>query len=101
MVKILPLFGQDPAALGHNKDVNLKRIAAVPQVVTTKIKITPYFAARQQAARCHTSQISTSGPRFPDFLSKWLFQFDMYTRIVPPFENGAIERDLFAGVGET
>jgi mycothiol S-conjugate amidase len=98
MAKLLPLFGQDPAALGRNKDINLKRIAEVEQTVTTKIKVTPYFEARQRAAHCHASQLSGQRNFIPDFLTRWLFQYDMYTRVVPQFENGRLEHDLFAGI---
>lgn len=101
MVRILPLFGQNPAALGRNKDINLKRIVEVEQTVTTKIKITSYFEARQQAAQCYVSQMPGIRNHFPDFLSKWLSQYDMYTRVVPLFADGRLERDLFAGIDGT
>ena len=96
-VRILPLFGQNPQAMGRNKDINIKRIAQVEQTVTTRIGIAPYFKARQQAARCHASQSSGSPSRFA-FLGRWLLRFDMFSRAVPPFEKGRVERDLFAGI---
>jgi LmbE family N-acetylglucosaminyl deacetylase len=99
MVKVLPLFGRDPTALGRNHDVNLKRIVQVEPAVTTKIKVASYYDARQQAAVCHGSQISIRS-QLPDFVNKWLSRHDTYTRVVPPFENGQLERDLFAGVVE-
>jgi LmbE family N-acetylglucosaminyl deacetylase len=97
-VKILPLFGQDPAAMGRNRDINLKRMADVRQVVTTKIRVSPYLEACQQASRCYASQMSGGDDHFPAYLRKWLFRFDLYTRIVPPFEDDRVERDLFAGI---
>jgi LmbE family N-acetylglucosaminyl deacetylase len=99
MVKVLPLFGRDPTALGRNKDINLKRIVEVERTVTTKIKVTPYYDVRQQAAACHASQISIRS-QLPEFINKWLSRHDTYTRVVPLFENGQLERDLFAGVTE-
>jgi LmbE family N-acetylglucosaminyl deacetylase len=100
-VRILPLFGQDPAAMGRNKDINLKQILSQePQVVTTRINISPYLDASEQAARCHVSQISGGYNHFPRFLRKWLFRFDRYARIIPPFEEERIEGDLFAGIVE-
>jgi hypothetical protein len=99
-VKIMPIFGRDPAALGHNKDINLKRIAEVEQVVTTKINVTRYSEASRQAARCYASQMSGNGGHAAALLGKLLFRFDSYTRIVPPFEGGRTERDLFAGIEE-
>lgn len=97
-VKILPLFGQDPTALGRNNDIDLKRIAGVEQVVTTKIKVARHFEAGQQAARCYASQTSGDEIRFPGFLSRWLGRFDRYTRAIPPFEDDWVENDLFAGI---
>jgi LmbE family N-acetylglucosaminyl deacetylase len=99
-VKILPLVGQDPAAMGRNKDIDLKRIAAQKQVVTTRIKISSYVEASQQASQCHASQISGGHSHFPDLLRKWLFRFDTYTRIIPQWADNRIERDLFAGIDE-
>ena len=100
-VRILPLFGQDPTAMGRNHDINLKQMADQgSQVVTTRINISPYLDASERAARCHASQISGGYSHVPRFLRRWLFRFDRYARVVPPFEGDRIERDLFAGVVE-
>jgi LmbE family N-acetylglucosaminyl deacetylase len=98
-VKILPLFGQDPEALGHNKDINLKRVADEKQTLTTKINISACFEASQQASQCYASQGAGSA-HIPGFVARWLFRFDRYARVVPPFPDGQIERDLFAGIDE-
>jgi LmbE family N-acetylglucosaminyl deacetylase len=100
-VRILPLFGQDPAAMGRNRDINLKRMVDQEfQAVTTRINISPYLDASEQAARCHASQIAGGPSHIPRFLRRWLFRFDRYARVVPPFEGERVERDLFAGVVE-
>jgi hypothetical protein len=100
-VWILPLFGQDPAALGRNRDMDLKRIAEQePQPVTTRINVSPYLEASEQAARCHASQLPGGDRDFPRLLRKWLFRFDRYSRIVPPYAGDGIEDDLFAGLDE-
>ena len=96
-VKLLPLFGHDPAALGHNRDINLKRVAAEKQTVTTKIGISSCFEASQQASQCYASQ-NAGAAGIPRFVGRWLFRFDRYCRIVPPCTDGQIERDLFAGI---
>jgi LmbE family N-acetylglucosaminyl deacetylase len=98
MVKILPLFGQNPAALGRNNDINLRRMAEVEQRVTTRIQISPYFAARKEAAQCYVSQLPAIRRRFPDFLSNWLYRYDLYSRVIPEFEGSRLEDDLFEGV---
>lgn len=97
-VKLLPLFGKDPAALGRNKDLNLKRIANVEQQITTKIGVHPYFAASRQAAACHASQVA-GVPKVPKFILKWLMRYETYSRVCPsPRRGEKLERDLFAGV---
>lgn len=98
-VRLLPLFGQDPEAMGHNKDMNLKRLAdQEPQVVTTQIDVSSHLEASQQAALCHASQLSGGYRQFPHFLRRWLLRFDRYARVVPRFEGDRTERDLFEGV---
>ncbi len=100
-VKLLPLFGQDPTAFGRNKDINLKRSAAVKQQLTTRIKVAAFFKQSRQAAACHASQIAGL-PKIPDFVLKWFARYDTYSRIVPPFQAGEpLENDLFADVDWT
>jgi len=99
-VRILPLFGQDPAALGHNKDIDLRRIADQRQVVTTKINVSSCAQASQRASRCYASQMPTGREGIQGMLARWIFRHDRYTRVVPPFTANQTERDLFAGVAE-
>ncbi len=99
-VKVLPLFGQDPAALGQNRDINLRRIADQRQVTTTKINISSYFKASQRASRCYASQMPAGRDGMQELLARWIFRHDRYTRVVPPFTDGQTERDLFAGVDD-
>jgi LmbE family N-acetylglucosaminyl deacetylase len=100
LVKILPLFGQDPAAMGRNKDVNLKRLVDVEQAVTTRIRLAPFFEASQQAAQCYASQMSVGQNRFLNLIRKRMYRFDLYTRAIPPFEEDGVEEDLFVGIAE-
>ena len=99
-VRILPLFGQDPAAFGRNKDIDLRRIAEADQTITTKINVRQHYDARRQALLCHASQTTGNSNRVTDWLSKWFFRYDMFTRVEPPFGDEPVERDLFAGIGE-
>jgi LmbE family N-acetylglucosaminyl deacetylase len=96
-VKLLPLFGQDPTAFGRNQDIDIRRIAGLHQEVTTKIGIAPYHRASQQAVRCHASQNGGGSRRALDLVGR-LVRYDTFTRLRPPFDDGAVERDLFAGV---
>jgi LmbE family N-acetylglucosaminyl deacetylase len=98
-VRVLPLFGQDPAAMGRNRDMDLRRLAdQEEQPVTTRIDISAYLEASEQAAQCHASQLAGGYSHIPRFLRKWLLRFDRYTRSVPRFAGERIERDLFQGV---
>jgi len=99
-VKILPVFGQDPAAMGRNGDINLQRMAEVQQKVTTRVKVAAYFRASQRAAQCYASQAPAGGNRFPAFLCRWVFRYDTYTCAFPRMKKGRVERDLFEGVDE-
>lgn len=98
MVRIMPLFGRNPAAFGRNKDIDLLRIAAVKQTVTTKINTAPYYRARRRAAGCHASQISGYHSLRRELLDRFLMRRDNFTRVIPPFDPKKMERDLFAGV---
>jgi LmbE family N-acetylglucosaminyl deacetylase len=102
IIRLMPLFGQDPTAFGRNKDINLQRIAAVESPITTKININPYFALSRQAANCHASQLPGEPPRLLRFLQRWFSRYNSYTRIIPPVEGRtSVENDLFAGVDVT
>ena len=93
---ILPLLGQDPEAFGRNNDVNVRRVAELDQIVTTKIGIGAHYSAIKTAAQCHASQSSGSGWLLDLFAR--LFRYDAFTRAFPAFEGGRLEYDLFAGL---
>lgn len=98
MVRGAELLGKDPTAFGKNKDINLKRVAEVRQMTTTKIKVSPYYEASQAAADCHASQLSGVGI-LPEVLQKLLQRYDGYMRVMPPkADTKPFERDFFAGV---
>lgn len=99
LVRAMSLLGQDPEAFGRNGDINLKRLADVDQPVTTKIAIGPYLDVGQQAARCHASQTGGHSGWVVRRLAR-LVRNDRFTRAVPPFAGGRVERDLFAGVDD-
>jgi LmbE family N-acetylglucosaminyl deacetylase len=99
VARMLPLIGQDPEAFGRNGDINVKRIAEVEQVVTTKIAISRYREASERAARCHASQTGGSTGRVTGLLTR-LVRTDTFSRAVPAFEGGRVERDLFAGIDD-
>jgi LmbE family N-acetylglucosaminyl deacetylase len=97
-VLIMRLTRRDPTKFGRNGDINLIDIAAHDYPATTHIDIRPYYAIKQGASRCHTSQFSGGPMRFGK-LQKWLASHETF-RLVEPSPDGRRlkERDLFEGV---
>ena len=99
-VRLMPLFGQDPTAMGRNKDINYVEISEWETPITARIPVADYYHRRLAASRAHVSQFS-GGPgfmrRIPKFLRRRALGFDTYTRAYPAPEP-TIESDLFAGV---
>jgi mycothiol S-conjugate amidase len=100
IVRLMPLFGQDPTAMGRNKDINWVEIAEWETPVTTRIDATNYYQQRLAASRAHASQFG-GGPGWmrmiPKFMRRNRIGFDSYTRAYPEAEP-LLETDLFAGV---
>lgn len=100
MVKMLPLWGVDPSAIGRNKDINLQDISRWPAPIHARIDVRGYMAAKDAASRAHASQYS-GGPSWarylPEPLRKRLLGAEVFTRAVPA-PNGAVESDLFDGI---
>ena len=97
-VRLLRLMGRDPSKWGRNKDIDLLRIAAVTQKVTTKIKTAPYYPIRRLAVACHASQAWSNLSLRRELLNRLLLRWDKYTRVVPVLNHPGMERDLFAGI---
>lgn len=101
-VRLMPLFGANPEAIGKNKDVNLRAALEHELPATTRIDIGAYYEIKQQAGDCHASQLA--GPdsfwgRLPHWLARRLQSTEAFHRAVPPFRRSErVERDLFAGV---
>ncbi|MFP4323296.1 MAG: PIG-L family deacetylase [Anaerolineales bacterium] len=92
------LRGEDPRALGINKDLDLIAIQDNLLKITTRVLVAPYLAQGEAAARCHASQLnpSTSTPRW---VRRFLGRHQTLTRAEPaPAPREPRERDLFAGV---
>lgn len=105
MIRLMPLFGQDPRHFGRNKDVDLTRITNVKYRVDAVIRLDKKSVeTRNQAVACHASQSSGPGGR------PWLFKLfeimdklrgprDYFARYYPPSTGKRQERDLFEGIG--
>ncbi|RMF28904.1 MAG: GlcNAc-PI de-N-acetylase [Chloroflexi bacterium] len=100
-VRLMPLFGMDPTALGRNRDINLKAALERALPVTTRVDVRDYLEVKQRAAACHQSQI-VGGPGTRNFygrLPRWLVRrwrsTETFHRAYPPYANRRVERDLF------
>jgi len=101
-VRLMPLFGVNPEAIGKNQDVNLQAALEHELPITTQIAIGDYYEIKQRAGACHSSQLAGPGSfwgRLPRWLVRRLQSRETFHRARPPFRRGErVERDLFAGV---
>ncbi len=103
MVKLMPLFGQDPRHFGRNKDVDLTRTIGVEYPVHAVIRLTKQAVQiRNKAAACHASQ--GGGQHRPGpfmilrIIEKLRGQRDYFMRGYPTPTHGRQEEDLFEGL---
>ena len=100
VVRLMPLFRQNPTAIGRNGDINLVEISRWHTPVHTKIDVVSYLGRKDAASRAHASQYS-GGPTFirvlPKFLRRRFLSSETFTRAFPT-PIPIIETDLFAGV---
>jgi LmbE family N-acetylglucosaminyl deacetylase len=104
-VRLMPLFGADPEAIGKNRDINLRAVLEHELQITTKIDTGSYYEVKEQAAACHKSQLSGPGSfwgRLPRWLVRHFQSTETFHRAAPPFRRGErVERGFFAdGVQE-
>ena len=104
VVRVLPLFGQDPRRFGRNKDIDLASIASVEFPVHAAIRLDKQAKlAREKAWACHASQ-TAGGPRqagvfgLMNRLSTLFGERDLFMRAYPPATGRRREKDLFEGV---
>lgn len=99
-LRLLPLFGMDPHKFGRNGDIDLAAIVAQGEFpIHATIDITTVQEIRERATACHTSQLDGMPRRGPTgWLMRWFNRKDHYMRAIPPGDERALERDLFAGI---
>ena len=99
-VRVMPLLGKDPTAIGRNRDINLVEISQWETPVHSRIYVGDYQDAKLRASLAHASQYS-GGPSWaaslPVSIRKRVMDYDRFTRAYPP-PNGKLEGDLFAGI---
>jgi LmbE family N-acetylglucosaminyl deacetylase len=103
MVKLMPLFGQNPHRFGRNKDIDLTHMIDVEYPVHAAIHLTKQaIETRSKAAACHASQGGgrlRPGPfRILRIVEKLRGQRDYFMRAYPSPTNRHREEDLFEGL---
>ena len=102
VVRLMPLFGQDPHRFGRNKDIDFTKIISVEYPVNAVIRLSKEAVRiRNEAAACHASQGGgrpRQGPfRILQIIEKFQGQRDYFMREYPPPTRHR-EKDLFEGV---
>ncbi len=103
IVKLMPLFGQDPHHFGRNEDVDLTKTTSINYPAHAIIRLKKEsITIRNQAIACHASQ--SSGRRRPglfrtlELIEKIRGPRDSFMREYPPPTNRHKEKDLFEGI---
>jgi LmbE family N-acetylglucosaminyl deacetylase len=99
VVRLMPLFGQDPRHFGHNKDIDLVSLAGEHFPVHARIDFREVIEAKEHASACHASQMSMGPPRG---LLGWVFRrgtgMETFMRAYPEAPSSLREVDLYSGI---
>lgn len=100
VVRLMPLFGQDPRRFGRNKDIDITTLME-EFPIHASVPISPAAIERKErASACHKSQLS-GGPG-SSALFRWIgrrmTQRETFMRAYPPADGDVKEKDLFEGV---
>ncbi len=103
MVRLMPLFGQDPHRFGRNGDVDLTKTTGVEYPIHAVIHLKKQaIEIRNQAIACHTSQSwgrrRLSLFRVIEIIEKMRGPRDHFMRAYPPPSIRYKEKDLFEGI---
>ena len=118
IVKLMPLFGQDPKHFGRNRDIDLTRQNGVEYPVHAVVRLSKQAVAmRNKAAACHASQGGGRPPggarpqgggqprgmtfnpfRIMQIINRLQGPRDYFMRGYPSADGRGREKDLFHGV---
>jgi N-acetyl-1-D-myo-inositol-2-amino-2-deoxy-alpha-D-glucopyranoside deacetylase/mycothiol S-conjugate amidase len=88
MVRLMPLFRQDPTKFGRNQDVNLKELAEVDFPVHVRVDFTPVSSIKQEAGRQHASQGGAQMRRgWMGWMTRLFGEREEFMRAYPPVEG--------------
>jgi N-acetyl-1-D-myo-inositol-2-amino-2-deoxy-alpha-D-glucopyranoside deacetylase len=102
MVRLMPLFGQNPHRFGRNKDIDLSKMVGEDYPVNAMVRLSKRSVIiRNKAFACHASQ-GGAGPRRGPFRFLRLLEAirgprDYFMREYPA-PNKKREKDLFEGL---
>lgn len=98
-VKLMPLFGKDPAKFGKKGDIDLTSIVNQDFPTHARISYRKVAEQRKRASACHASQ---GGDRQSGYILTWLLRLlnsnESFMRAVPTVEESHLEKDLFDGI---
>ena len=99
-VRIMPMFGQDPAKFGRNKDVNVKELAEYEFPVHVRINIESVADIKREASAQHASQGGGQPPRgwFWIFMRMLGVREHFMREYHPVNGRHKISHDLFDGI---
>ena len=97
VVRLLPLFGQDPHHFGKNKDIDLASLVEVDFPIHASVSIREVLRLKEQASACHASQ-GGGLSRPVRWLQHWFGGSEEFMRAIPATPPPHLERDLFEGV---
>lgn len=102
LVRLMPLFGQDPRHMGRNGDIDYVEIARHAYPIHAYINTRAVAEKAERARQCHASQLGGIGRPTLMQRARRLFTGlynETYMRAYPPVENRRVrEIDLFDGV---
>lgn len=96
VVRLMPLFGQNPRKFGRNGDIDMKSIAEVHFPTHTKVNISSVQEKKAAASACHASQGGIGMRRgVMGIFIKIFGEFEEYMQAYPAVESGwKMKKDL-------
>ena len=98
LVRLMPLFGQNPRQFGVNNDIDLVDIAEVDYPIHASIQIRSVMDEKARASACHASQQGGGSGGIFTFLLRLFGNHEQFMRAYPPAPDDLLESDLFAGI---
>jgi LmbE family N-acetylglucosaminyl deacetylase len=98
LVKVLPLFGQNPRKWGRNNDIDLLEITEHTYPVHAKINFRSVAKLKDEASACHKSQLMPGSSGLIWSIMRLFSGPESFMRAHPPASPNTKEHDLFSGV---